>query len=71
MTKRMDMEHTRRVDFIVRPNIKVASIEHYEKEIMKLVEGLDSGMIEIKKKNTFKRDSKSKVFMVYALDEEV
>ena len=27
-------------------------------------------MIEIKKKNTFKRDSKSKVFMVYALDEE-
>ena len=70
MTKRIDIEHTQRVGFIIGPNIKVSSTERYEKEIMKSVEGLESGMIEIKKKNTFERDTKSKVFIVYALDNE-
>jgi len=40
MTKRVDMEYTQRVDFLIGPNIKMASIKRYEKEIM-MTTGLD------------------------------
>ena len=61
------MKHTKHIGFLVGPNIRVASPTRYENDV-KSIAGLEGGSIEIRKKNTFERDIKSKVFMIYAVE---
>ena len=69
MAKRTDMEHVKRIGFIVGPCLKIATPKTYEEKIYKESQ-LEKGMIEIKKKITVEQNLKSRVFMVCALEDE-
>ena len=69
MAKRTDMEHIKRIGFIIGPSLKIATPKNYEEKIYNATQ-LEEGMIEIKKKITFEQNSKSRVFMVYELEDE-
>jgi hypothetical protein len=44
MSKRTDMEHVKRIGFIIGPNLKIASPKKYEEKIRNATQ-LDEGMI--------------------------
>ena len=69
MAKRTDMEHVKRIGFIVGPCLKIATPKTYEGKIYKESQ-LEKGMIEIKKKITVEQNLKSRVFMAHALEDE-
>ena len=63
------MEHIKQLEFIVSPNVQIAAPSLYVNEINKKVR-LHQGRIEIKKKITFEKNFKSKVLMIYAMEQE-
>ena len=67
--KETDLVHVKRLGYILGPNVRLASPAHYVQDINKTA-GLNHGIIEIKKQVTFERDVKSKVMMIYAIEEE-
>ena len=68
-TKNTDLEHTKRIGFIIGPNIQMAAPEAHVNQI-NAEANLDDKVIEIKKKVTFERGTSSKVLMMCALEDE-
>ena len=63
------MEYTRRIGFLVGPYIQLALANSYIDKINEML-NLDKGMIEIKKKFSYKKDVSSKVLILYAIEDE-
>jgi len=68
-TKKTDMEFTKKIGFIIGPYVKVASTEFYSEKMVSKLKHFD-GSIELKKQTTYEREMKSKVLVVYAVEEE-
>ena len=68
-TKKTDMYYVQRIGFLTGPNVNLASLDLYIKEILQLAK-LDLEVIEIKKKITFEKKTSSKVLMIYAVQDK-
>ena len=67
--KRTGLEFTKKVGFIAGTHVKLASVDYHVDEIIDTME-LDGKSIDIKKRFTYERNSRSKVLSVCAVNEE-
>ena len=63
------MEYTKKIKFLVGHNIQLASPKRYIEELNKML-SFTKGVMEIKKKYTYEKNTRSKVLMIYAIISE-
>jgi len=61
------LEYTKRVGFLIGPCLKFASPRRYIEEINNYLD-LEEGVVEVKKKYTFERGSRSKVLVICVIE---
>ena len=69
MLKRTGLEYTKKIRFLSGTYVKLASLDYYINKIIEEM-NLEDNTIDIKKRFTYERNTRSKVLTVYAIEEE-
>ena len=65
-TKLTDLEHTKKIGYSSRINIKLASISWYKKKIEEQLD-ISEGIIKVRKEVVYQQNYKSKCLVIYSI----